>query len=35
MTPEIPKTVYVREYLRCRYGNWESVRAHYRRPPQF
>jgi hypothetical protein len=27
------KTVFVREYLRCRYGRWESVKSHHRRPP--
>ena len=28
------KTVFVRSYLRLRFGNWESVRSHYRKPPQ-
>jgi hypothetical protein len=28
------KTVFVREYLRCRYGKWEVVTSHFRRPPQ-
>ena len=27
------KTVHVRFYLRLRYGKWESVNSHYRRPP--
>lgn len=27
------KTVFVRFYLRLRYGKWESVHSHYRRPP--
>ena len=27
------RTVYVREYLRCRFGKWETVRAHLRRWP--
>jgi len=27
------KTVYVRAYLRFRYGKWEDVTSHYRRPP--
>ena len=26
------KTVFVREYLRCRNGKWEQVRSHFRRP---
>ncbi len=28
------KTVFVREYLRCRYGKWETVVSHFRRPPR-
>lgn len=28
------KSVYVREYLRFRYGRWEEVTSHFRRPPQ-
>ena len=27
------KTVFVREYLRERFGKWETVTSHYRRPP--
>lgn len=27
------KTVYVRSYLRFRYDKWESVTAHFRKPP--
>ncbi len=27
------KTVYVRTYLRCRFGKWETVCDHYRRLP--
>ncbi len=27
------KTVYVREYLRFRYGKWEDVASHFRKPP--
>ena len=27
------KTVLVREYLRFRYGKWETVISHFRRPP--
>jgi hypothetical protein len=26
--------VFVREYLRHRYGKWEHVRSHYRNPPR-
>jgi hypothetical protein len=26
--------VYVREYLRFRFGKWEQVRSHYRNWPQ-
>jgi hypothetical protein len=26
------KVVFVREYLRCRLGRWECVRAHSRKP---
>lgn len=26
-------TVYVRQYLRLRYGRWETVISHFRRPP--
>jgi hypothetical protein len=26
--------VFVREYLRYRFGRWESVRSHYRNWPQ-
>ena len=29
------KTVYVRSYLRCRNGQWETVTHHYRRPPSY
>lgn len=28
------KVVYVREYLRCRFGKWECVRAHFRSLPR-
>jgi hypothetical protein len=28
------KTVYVRSYLRLRYGKWETVVSHSRRPPR-
>lgn len=28
------KAVFVREYLRCRFGRWECVRAHFRRSPR-
>jgi hypothetical protein len=28
------KTVFVREYLRCRNGKWECIRSHFRRPRQ-
>jgi hypothetical protein len=28
------KTVYVREYLRFRYGKWEAITSHFRRPPR-
>jgi hypothetical protein len=28
------KTVHVREYLRLRYGKWETVISHFRRPPR-
>jgi hypothetical protein len=27
-------TVYVRQYRRNRYGNWETVTQHFRRPPR-
>jgi hypothetical protein len=27
------KTVLIREYLRFRYGKWETVISHFRRPP--
>jgi hypothetical protein len=27
------KTVHVRSYLRLRYGTWETVISHWRRPP--
>jgi len=27
------KTVYVRSYLRCRLGKWETVTDHFRSPP--
>lgn len=27
------KTVYVRSYLRFRYGKWEDVTSHFRKPP--
>lgn len=27
------KTVFVREYLRERFGKWETVTCHYRSPP--
>lgn len=26
------KTVFVREYLRCRNGKWETIASHFRRP---
>lgn len=26
--------VYVRSYLRCRFGSWETVTSHYRRLPR-
>lgn len=26
-------TVFVHEYLRLRYGKWETVVSHFRRPP--
>lgn len=29
----VAKTVYVTAYWRFRYGRWESVRQHWRRPP--
>jgi hypothetical protein len=25
-------TVYVRSYLRCRFGVWETIVTHFRRP---
>jgi len=28
------KTVHVRTYLRCRFGKWENVRYHWRKPPE-
>jgi hypothetical protein len=28
------KTVFVRSYLRHRFGSWETVCAHFRRPPR-
>jgi hypothetical protein len=28
------KVVFVNEYLRCRFGKWECVRPHFRRPPR-
>lgn len=28
------RIVYVREYLRCRYGKWEQVRSHLRKWPE-
>lgn len=28
------KTVYVHTYIRCRFGKWETVTDHYRRPPR-
>ena len=28
------KTVFVREYLRHRFGKWERVRSHYRSWPR-
>lgn len=28
------KTVYVRSYVRVRYGKWETVVSHFRRPPR-
>ena len=28
------RTVYVREYLRCRIGKWEAVTSHFRRWPR-
>ncbi len=28
------KTVHVRSYLRCRYGKWETVISHFRKPPR-
>lgn len=30
----IDRVVFVREYLRCRFGKWECVRAHFRSLPQ-
>lgn len=27
------KTVFVRDYLRHRFGRWEQVRSHLRKPP--
>jgi hypothetical protein len=27
------KTVFVHGYDRCRNGQWEAVKSHYRRPP--
>lgn len=28
------KTVFVRSYLRLRFGNWEQVRSHHRKWPR-
>lgn len=28
------RTVHVRAYLRFRYGKWETVVSHFRRPPR-
>lgn len=28
------KTVFVREYLRFRYGKWEDVASHFRNQPR-
>ena len=32
--PAEDRTVEVRQYLRLRFGRWETVRSHYRRPPR-
>jgi hypothetical protein len=26
------KTVFIRDYLRCRNGKWEEISSHFRRP---
>ena len=28
------RIVFVRQYLRLRFGQWETVSAHYRKPPR-
>ncbi|MCW2282489.1 hypothetical protein M2323_000004 [Rhodoblastus acidophilus] len=32
--PNTVKTVFVREYDRRRFGKWEHVCSHFRRPPR-
>lgn len=32
--PDDARAVQVREYYRLRFGKWETVRSHTRRPPK-
>lgn len=33
-SPTGDRVVFIREYLRCRFGKWECVRAHFRSLPR-